>query len=217
MQLTSETISMLKKLPTGNVGDANGGMGVMDCSIRPIDSDSKLIGTALTCECAPGDNLALHQAIYAAKEGDVLVCSCQRYNHAGHFGDIMATAAMRRGLAGVVIDGSCRDACDIKAMKFPVFCSGFSPKATTKEVLAKLNIPIVCGSVLVNPGDIIFADCDGVVVVPKETADDVFKKALEKYEKEIKIKQLLEAGHTTLEIFGFDELIDRKKSLGGKT
>lgn len=213
MNLTQELRTELRKLPTGNIADNNNEMpnqGVMDTAIKPVDSGMKMIGRAFTAQCVPGDNLALHQAIYAAEPGDVLILDVHGYSNAGHFGDIMATACKLHGLAGVVIDGSCRDAEDIKELGFPVFVRGFNPSGTVKESLAKLNVPVHCGGIQVNPGDIVFGDCDGVVVVPKEREDEVFQKAVEKFEHEIEIIKELERGKTTLEIYGFDKLIEKK-------
>ena len=214
MQLTEELKKDLLKLPTGNIADNNNSaanQGVMDTAIKPVGSDMKMIGRAFTAQCVPGDNLALHQAIYAAKPGDVLILDVHGYSNAGHFGDIMATACKVYGLAGVVIDGSCRDAEDIKELGFPVFVRAFNPSGTVKESLAKMNIPVHCGGIEVKPGDIIFGDCDGVVVIPQGHEDEVFQKALNKYEHEQEIIKELEAGKTTLEIYGFDKIIDRKK------
>ncbi len=213
MELTKENIKNLLKLPTGNIADNNNNtpnQGVMDTQIKPVDSKMKMIGRAFTVKCYPKDNLALHQAIYKANVGDVLVFDLNGYSNAGHFGDIMANACKVRGIAGVVIDGSCRDSQDIRQLGFPVFCKGFNPSGTVKESLAKFNVDISCGGITVHPGDIIFGDCDGVVVIPKEDEDYVFSKALDKYNKEQEILTLLKQGKSTLEIYGFDKLIESK-------
>lgn len=210
VELTSELKNRLRKLPTGNVSDSNISGMTMESAIKPVDPKSKIIGRAVTVECQPGDNLALHQGIYAASPGDVIIFSLRGYSEAGHFGDIMATACQIRGIEGVVIDGSCRDSEDIREMGFPVFARAFNPYGTVKKSLARINVPLVCGKVMVHPGDIIFGDCDGVVVVPKKYEDEVFKKALAKYDREIEIKKLLQEGKTTLEIYGFDKIIGQK-------
>ncbi len=213
MDLTKEVRENLLKLPTGNIADNNNSItkqGVMDTSIKPVDPKMKMIGRAFTSRCFPGDNLALHQAIYAANPGDVLILDLHGYSNAGHFGDIMANACKERGLAGVVIDGSCRDSEDIRELGFPVFVRGFNPSGTVKESLAVLNVPVSCGGIIVNPGDIIFGDCDGVVVIPKEDEDEVFKKALNKYDHEQEILKELKSGKTTLEIYSFDKIIEKK-------
>lgn len=213
MNLTEEMRERLLRLPTGNIADNNNsvpGQGVMVTAIKPVDPKMKMIGRAFTAQCVPGDNLAMHQALNAAQPGDVLILDAHGYSEAGHFGDIMATACQMRGLAGVVIDGSCRDSEDIRALGFPVFVRGFNPSGTVKESLAKLNVPVHCGGVEVNPGDIVFGDCDGVVVIPREKEDEVFEKAEAKFEHEKEIVEALKAGKTTLEIYGFDKLIERK-------
>ena len=138
MELTKEKRQELLKLPTGNIADNNNSLphqGVMDSGIKPLDPTCKMIGRAYTVQCYPGDNLALHEAIYAANPGDVLVLDCGKYTEGGHFGDVMATACLVRGIAGVVIDGSCRDAEDIKALKLPVFVRALNPAGTVKESL----------------------------------------------------------------------------------
>ena len=216
MELTKEVLDALQQLPTGNVADNNTGMprqGVMDSGIKPIDSKSHMVGRAVTVRCYPGDNLALHQGIYAANPGDVLVLDCRGYTEAGHFGDIMALACQVRGIAGVVIDGSCRDAEDIKALGLPVFVRGFNPTGTVKASLGQVNVPITCGGVRVNPGDIVLGDCDGVVVVPRESEDHVFAGARAKFEKEQHLVEELKAGKSTLEIYGFDKLIEKLKAI----
>ena len=207
MELTKEIVKELSKLPTGNVADCNPDGGVMDADLTPLDTTLHLIGRAVTVQCQPGDNLALHEGIYAAGEGDVLIFACGGYRHGGHFGDMMANACLARGIAGVIIDGSCRDREDIKALKFPVYSRGTCPAGTVKKSRARINIPVTVGGVCVCPGDIIFADGDGVVVVPQDEAEEVFARALKKYDKEQQILQELKAGRTTLEIYGFDRLI----------
>ena len=214
INLDEETRAALSELPTGNVADSNNSIahqGVMDTAIKPIDPKTRMIGRAVTVQCQPGDNLAIHQGIYAAQPGDVLVCDLKGYDRGGHFGDIMALACKVRGLAGVVLDGSCRDSEDIKELGFPVFTRGFNPSGTVKASLAQINIPILCGGVPVKPGDIILGDCDGVVVVPQEDEDGVFEKAKAKFEKEKHVVEDLLSGKSTLEIYGFDKLIEKLK------
>ena len=210
MELTKEKVKELSKLPTGNVADSVGQRFIMNSSIKPIDPKSKMIGRAVTVDCFPGDNLALHQGMAAAKAGDVLIFDCKGYTEAGHFGDMMATACMVKGIAGVVIDGSCRDSEDIRELGLPVFVKAFNPRGTVKESLGQVNVPVVCGNVSVKPGDIIFGDCDGVVVVPQENEDEVFSKALRKFDYEIEVREKLLSGMSTMEVYGFDKLVESK-------
>ena len=210
MELTKDIVQELSKLPTGNVADSVGPQFVMNSLIKPIDPKSKMVGRAVTVNCFPGDNLALHQGMEAAAAGDVLVFDCKGYTEAGHFGDMMATACKVKGIAGVVIDGSCRDSQDILELGLPVFVRAFNPRGTVKESLGSVNVPVVCGGVSVKPGDIIFGDCDGVVVVPQEREDDVFAKALKKYDYEIEVREKLLSGMSTMEVYGLDKLVEEK-------
>ena len=212
MKLDEVMREKLSVLPTGNVADNNNTasrQGVMDSGIKPVNPAWHMLGRAVTVKCQPGDDLAIHQGIYAARPGDVLVCDLHGYDQAGHFGDIMALACKVRGLAGIVLDGSCRDSEDIKALGFPVFSRGFNPSGTVKASPTQINVPVVCGGITVHPGDIVLGDCDGIVVVPQDREDEVFEKAMQKYEKEKLIVEQLLAGRSTLEIYGFDKLLDK--------
>ena len=216
MELTKEILLVMDQLPTGNVADNNPfspHQGVMDSGIKPLDPASHMVGRAVTVQCYPGDNLALHQGIYAAAPGDVLVLDCHGYTESGHFGDIMALACKVRGIAGVIIDGSCRDAEDIKKLGLPVFVRGLNPAGTVKASIGKVNVPVLCGGVTVRPGDLIFGDCDGVVVVAKEHEEEVYYNSKKKFEKEQIIVQQLKEGRSTIEIYGFDKLIKKLEEL----
>lgn len=208
--LTHDEIAQFKRLPTGNVCDANGKGGNMDSGIKPIDPRSKLVGSAVTVRCQPADNLILHKAIYEAAPGSVLVIDAHGYTEAGPFGGIMSTACMARGIAGVILDGACRDANEIQDMGFPFFIRALNPGGTVKESLGPINQTIQCGGVIVRPGDLIVGDRDGVVVVAQETARDVLTRALAIFDREVKIMDLLHQGKTTLEIYEFDKLLVSK-------
>lgn len=195
-------IERFGKLPTGNICDANGRGGNMRSAIKPISKTMKLAGRAYTVKAQPGDNLALHQAVNAAPEGSILVIDAHGFTNAGAFGDIMATACMAKKIAGVVLDGACRDADDIEEMGFPVFCVNLNPGGTVKESLGELNQVIQCGGVVVHPGDVIVGDRDGVVVVPWGIAQSVLEKAEAKHEKEKEIRKSLLEGKTTIELLG---------------
>lgn len=190
-------------LPTGNVCDANTRQGNMDTGIKPVSSSMKVIGKAFTLRCQPGDNLSMHHAIYQAPKGSVIVIDMHNHTQAGAFGDIMANACLQAGVAGVVMNGCCRDAEDLETLGFPVFSRGLNPGGTVKYDTGVMGQPIECGGVIVNPGDLIFADRDGVVVIKATDIDDVLERALSKNKKEDEIKMLLKSGKTTLEIYGF--------------
>lgn len=190
-------------IPTGNICDCNGLEGAMDSAIMPLHYKMKLAGPAMTVECQPGDNLTIHKAIHIAEPGTVLVISCKGYTDRGVFGEMFATSCVARGIAGVVIDGACRDKEDLIDMNFPVFVRGVNPNGTRKEVCGEINLPISCGGIIVNPGDIIIGDADGIVCIRKEDAEAVLEKSQAKKEKEIVMKPQLAAGKTTVELMGF--------------
>jgi 4-hydroxy-4-methyl-2-oxoglutarate aldolase len=144
----------------------------------------------------------LHHAIYAAEPGDVLVVRVGDHHEAGYWGEIMAVAAQVRGLAGLVIDGGVRDSRELAAMAFPTFSRGLCIKGTTKHGGGALNRPLAIGAVVVEPGDIVLADADGVVIVPRAEGPDVLDKAIQRVAKEEDIKRQLRAGKTTMQIYG---------------
>lgn len=210
MAFTQEQIQEFLDLPSGNVCDANGKGGNMDPALIPIDPKCKMAGPAVTVCCQPGDNLTMHKAIYEAEAGSVLVIDAHGYIGAGHFGEIMAIACVERGIAGVVLDGGSRDAEDIKELGLPFYTRGLNPGGTVKESVGTVNQVIQCGGVVVEPGDIVVGDCDGVVVVPAWKAAEVLEKAKAIKAKEVKVKEMLRQGKTTLEIYGFDKLLAEK-------
>ena len=195
------------RLPAGNVCDANGKGGNMDYHIKPIDPKSRLAGPAFTVPCVPADNIAIHEAIYAAQPGSVLVIDAKGHTGSGPIGEIIITACIKQGIAGIVIDGTVRDGADIEALGFPLFCRGLNPGGTLKNVVTALNTPVTCGGVAVSPGDMIVGDRDGVVVVKKEHIQEVLDKARALSDKEDLITEQIKAGRTTLEIYGFDKRI----------
>lgn len=195
-----------KSIPTGNICDANNKGGNMDSGIKAVAPGMKLAGPAFTVNCPPGDNLTLHKAILEAKPGDVIVADVHAYCGAGHFGDIMAVACMEKGIAGLVIDGGCRDAADLQSSGFPVFCRGINPGGTVKETLGETAVSIHCGGQVVCPGDLIVADDDGVVVVKKENIDTVWEKAQAIADREIEVQKQLRDGKSTAKIYKFDKL-----------
>lgn len=205
--MNKELLERFKALPLGNICDANKKEGNMDYGIRPVDSKFKLVGEAYTVKCHTGDNLTLHKAMYEAPSGSVLVVDTQGCSNFGFFGDIMATACMIRGIAGLVIDGACRDSQDIEEMGFPVFCRALSPAGTVKQSVGQTGCPIVCGGVWVSTGDLIVADRDGVVVIKPENIEKVLAAAEAIAAKEVKVREMLAAGRSTIEIFGLDKYL----------
>ena len=183
--------------------------GSMAYDIKPIYSGMKVCGPALTVLCHPGDNIMIHKAVAVAQEGDVLVANVGAMM-GGNWGEILTVAAQARGIAGLVIDGGVRDGQAIEKRQFPIFCRGLCVNGTVKETLGLVNHPVSCGGVMVHPGDIILGDDDGVVVVPKEKAHDTLEKGKEREKKEAEMMKELMAGKLTLELLGFDKVLESK-------
>lgn len=172
--------------------------GALCSKIRAIWPGLRMCGVALTVQCGIGDNVMLHKAISMAGEGDVLLVTNGNYDEAGGmFGGMMAASLKARGAAGLVIEGACRDTMLINELGFPVFSRNISIKATTKICPGRINHPIVIGGVYVEPGDLVFGDNDGVVIVPKAIAKSVLEIAEEREQKEEGLLQRILSGETT--------------------
>lgn len=191
------------------VYEAAGQQGAMESSIRAIGPNMKLCGPALTVRCQPGDNLTLHAAIAMAQPGDVIVADVGDFEEAGHWGEITTVAAQARGVAGLVINGGVRDVAPIQRRGFPVFARAISMKATVKAVPGTINQPIICAGVAVNPGDLVLADEDGVVVVTYAQAETVLRTAIDRDAREAEVMRRLAAGELTLDILGFRKALDQ--------
>jgi len=190
--------------------EAQGKIGAMTSNIKPIYNSMKICGPAITVQCHPGDNIMLHKAVAIAQPGDVIV-ACVGYSEAGYWGEVLTIAAQARGVGGLVIDGSVRDGLAIKKRGFSVFSRGLCMKGTVKETVGFINYPVICGNVLINPGDIILGDDDGIVVIPKEKAQETLKKSQDREKKEqIMMEKLLSGKLTTLELLGLDKILEAK-------
>jgi 4-hydroxy-4-methyl-2-oxoglutarate aldolase len=209
-RVSKALVDSMKAFPTATIHEAYGARGALGCHIKPIHADMKLCGPVVTVKARPGDNLLIHKAIYVAQPGDVLLVDTTAYVEGGVWGGIMAVAAMQRGIAGLVTDGSVRDTAEMIKMGFPVFSQGISIKGTTKTCLGSINHPIQFQGVGIEPGDLIAGDADGVVVIARKDVPDVLQKAREREQKEAKIIEELKKGQTTLELYGFSKLLERE-------
>ncbi|HXK59293.1 MAG TPA: 4-carboxy-4-hydroxy-2-oxoadipate aldolase/oxaloacetate decarboxylase [Acidobacteriota bacterium] len=192
--------------------EAAGQQGNVDPAIRPAWPGAKLCGRAVTVECPPGDNLMLHIAVAEAQPGDVIVACTENHLLRGAWGEILTIAAQARNVTGLIIDGAVRDICAIERLRFPIFCRGLSIGACTKECAGRLNIPIELGGVTICPGDLVFGDVDGVVVVPKDQIETVYRSAVQRREREAAIIAQIKEGRTTLELLGLrDVRVNRQR------
>jgi 4-hydroxy-4-methyl-2-oxoglutarate aldolase len=185
--------------------EASGRTGMVDPAIRPAWRGARVCGPAVTVECPPGDNLMLHVAVAHARSGVVIVAAVGGYLQAGAWGEILTEAARARGLAGLVIDGAVRDIDAIEASGFPVFSRGLAIGSCTKERRGKLDVPIQFGGAPVRPGDLVFGNADGLVIVEHDRIDAVYQAAAGRRRKELEIITKLREGCTTMELLGLEE------------
>ena len=204
-------VDAFKELGAATVYEASGRRGSVDPRIKPLGRGIRVLGPAFTVQCHPKDNLMLHKALQVAQKGDVLVASTQGYPDAGYWGGLMATSAMARQLGGLVIDGCVRDSAEILEMGFPVFCRGTCMRGTVKGTLGSVNHPIVFGEVVVNPGDLVLGDDDGIVIVARAEMEAVLKAARERVAKEVKKAEQLAEGVSSVELNKLDGVFESLK------
>jgi len=190
------------ELPATTLYEANGRRGALDPAIRQVTPGLSLVGSALTVRCEPGDNLTLHAAVAWAEPGDVIVADAGGLADAGHWGEILAVAALARGVAGLVIAGGVRDVAELTRRRFPVYAGGVSMKATGKVIPGLVNHPIRCGGVAVEPGDLVRGDEDGVVVIGRAEAAAVIERARRREAAEAGMMRRLESGELTIDLLG---------------
>lgn len=203
--ISQTNIEQLRQLGAATVYEAQGAFGALDHGIKPVDPTSRLAGPAFTVDMRPADNLMLHYALLKARPGDVLVVDAKAFMEAGPWGDVLTAQAMKLGLAGLVINGTVRDGNAIIESGFPVFSRGLSIKGTGKFQPGRVNVPIVIGDTVINPGDVVVGDRDGVVVVPKDSVDSVIKNSNAREEKEAAMRAAIAGGATTADLMGLTE------------
>lgn len=206
-RVSPELVNKYQGLSSATIHEASGGKGALSSRIKPIYPAMRVCGPAVTVKVRPGDNLLLHKAIYVAQPGDVIVADADGYLEAGPWGEIMAVAALARGIAGLIINGCVRDAEAMNERGFAVFACGLCIKGTEKTALGLINHPLNLDNITIHPGDLVLGDRDGVVVVKREEALEVYQKSMAREEKEAKIKERLRNGETTLDIYGFGDII----------
>ena len=200
-RVDSALVAQFSKLGVATVHEAQGRKGLMSADIKPIYRPVEIVGTAVTCEVAPGDNWMIHVAVEQCREGDILVVTPTSPCSDGYFGDLLAESLRAQGVRGLIMNAGVRDIATLTEMQFPVWSKTVYAQGTVKETTANVNTPIVCGNALVNPGDLIVADDDGVVVVHQKDVESTLKNAQARETNETAKRERLASGEFGLDIY----------------
>lgn len=204
-RIPDETVELFSRYGVATIYEGNGRRGAMDSRIKPVCAEMKCCGRALTVKCQPGDNLTLLKAMDIAREGDVIVCDCGGLTELGYWGDLMSTQAKYGKVAGVVLNGGVRDVEELEAIGLPIFSASICVKGVNKYIFGAINMPVCVGGIVVNPGDLIRGDRDGVTVVHLEELNAAMAGTVAREEREDEIRRRIVRGERMFQMMNFGD------------
>jgi 4-hydroxy-4-methyl-2-oxoglutarate aldolase len=202
-----EEVDRLQQFGVATIHEAIGRVGLLDPRLRPIQTGVRVAGTAVTVECWPGDNLMIHAAVEQCRPGDLLVVTTTSESTDGVFGELLATSLQSRGVRGLVTTTGVRDTEELRAMSFPVWSAAVSAQGTVKATAGSVNVPVAIGRTVVRPGDVVVADDDGIVLVPRRDSAVAIEAATARVAKEEQTRAALAVGELGLDRYGLRSLL----------
>lgn len=207
---SADALARLKNVQTGQAVDAMDGRGGLDASIKPLDPNCcQILGTAVTCETGPNDNLAILGALSLAKAGDVVISATEGFAHSAVVGDNVAIMAKNKGIAGIVVDGMMRDLAGLLPVGIPLFCRGITPNSCVRSGPGRVGFPVVVGGLTVSSGDVVIGDRDGIVIIPQADLQRLLPRIDQILEAEVATQAKIRAGFSNLG--GIEDLLKSSK------